>query len=325
MVNSEKKPAYLLLYENGQLAGRISAAESLLEACKLCPRHCGVNRLQGKIGWCRIGARARVASFGAHFGEEQPLVGSTGSGAIFFEGCNLGCVFCQNAEISQIDDPGDDAPEAVTGEQLAEIMLELQARGCLNINLVTPSHVVPQILEALELAATMGLYLPLVYNTSGYDSVETLRLLDGIVDIYMPDCKFMDRKTAARYTGASDYPEVMQAAVREMHRQVGDLVLDENGIALRGLLVRHLVMPGCLQDTDKIVRFLATEISKETYVNIMDQYYPCHRAGEFNEISRPLSTTEYQQAMALAQQAGLHRFDERDIARMLELLLRQRE
>jgi putative pyruvate formate lyase activating enzyme len=263
-----------------------------------------------------------VASFGPHFGEEQPLVGISGSGAIFFEGCNLGCVFCQNADISHIDDPGDDAPEAVTREQLAEIMLDLQARGCLNINLVTPSHVVPQILEALELAVDEGLHLPLVYNSSGYDAVQTLKLLDGIVDIYMPDCKFMTRQSAARYTGAPDYPEVMQAAVREMHRQVGDLILDKNGIALHGLLVRHLVMPGCLKDTERIVRFLATEISKETYVNIMDQYRPCNRAGEFEEISRPLLLTEFEQAMEMARQAGLHRFDVKDVGRMLKLLLK---
>lgn len=280
--------------------------------------------MQGETGFCRIGAMARVASYGPHFGEEQPLVGSSGSGTIFFEGCNLGCVFCQNADISHINDPGDEAHEAVTKEQLADIMLELQARGCSNINLVTPSHVVPQILEALEFAAGRGLHLPLVYNSSGYDNVKTLQLLDGVVDIYMPDCKFMSRTTAARYTGAPDYPEVMQAAVQEMHRQVGDLVLDKHGIAVRGLLVRHLVMPGCLQDTEKIVHFLATEISRETYINIMDQYRPCYRAEEFDEINRSLSTSEYKQAMKLARQAGLHRFDVKDMGRMLKLLLKGR-
>lgn len=322
MTNPEKKSAYLSMHKDGRLADRAFAARHMLAACNLCPHCCGVNRLHGETGLCRIESKARVASFGPHFGEEQPLVGSSGSGAIFFEGCNLGCVFCQNAEISHIDDTGDDAPEAVTREQLAEIMLELQARGCLNINLVTPSHVVPQILEALELAGGKGLHLPLVYNSSGYDSVQTLQLLDGIVDIYMPDCKFMTSESAARYTGAPDYPEVMQAAVREMHRQVGNLILDENGIALRGLLVRHLVMPACLRDTEKIVHFLATEISKETYVNIMDQYHPCNRAGEFDEISRPLSLTEYEQAMEQARQAGLHRFDVKDVSRMLKLMLK---
>lgn len=324
MANMEKPPAYVSMHKNGQLAARASAAVKSLAVCNLCPHSCGVNRMQGETGFCRIGARARVASFGPHFGEEQPLVSSSGSGTIFFEGCNLGCVFCQNADISHIDDPGDEAPEAVTKEQLAEIMLNLQARGCCNINLVTPSHVVPQILEALEIAAGRGLHLPLVYNSSGYDSVKTLQLLDGIVDIYMPDCKFMSRKNAARYTGAPDYPEVMQAAVQEMHRQVGDLVLDKNGIAVRGLLVRHLVMPGCLQDTEKIVHFLATEISKETYVNIMDQYRPCYRAGEFDEINRSLLRSEYEQAIKLARQEGLHRFDVKDMGRMLKVLLHGR-
>jgi putative pyruvate formate lyase activating enzyme len=324
MANPEKMPAYLLMHKNGQLAVRASIAVSSLAECSVCPSCCGVNRTQGETGLCRIGAWARVASYGPHFGEEQPLVGSSGSGTIFFEGCNLGCVFCQNADISHIDDPGDEAPETVTKEQLAEIMLNLQARGCCNINLVTPSHVVPHILEALEIAAGRGLHLPLVYNSSGYDSIKTLQLLDGIVDIYMPDCKFMTRQSAARYTGAPDYPEVMQAAVLEMHRQVGDLVLDQHGIAVRGLLVRHLVMPGCLQDTERIVHFLATEISKETYVNIMDQYRPCYRAGEFEDINRSLLRSEYDQAMELARQAGLHRFDEKDVGRMLKLLLQGR-
>lgn len=324
MANLEKNPAYVSMYKNGQLAVRTSSAVNSLEECNVCPRCCGVNRTQGETGLCRIGARARVASFGPHFGEERPLVGSSGSGAIFFEGCNLGCVFCQNADISHIDDPGDEASEAVTKEQLADIMLNLQARGCCNINLVTPSHVVPQILEALEISAGRGLHLPLLYNSSGYDSIKTLQLLDGIVDIYMPDCKFMSRQSAALYTGASDYPKVMQAAVLEMHRQVGELVLDKHGIAVRGLLVRHLVMPGCLQDTQEIVHFLATEVSRETYVNIMDQYHPCYRAGEFDEINRSLSRLDYEQAMKLARQAGLHHFDEKNVGRMLKLLLKSK-
>ena len=324
MENPKKTVAYLSSHENGQLAERASAAVQSLAECNLCPRSCVVNRLQGKTGFCRIGARARVASFGPHFGEEQPLVGDSGSGTIFFEGCNLGCVFCQNADISHIDDPGDDAPQSVTPEQLADIMLNLQARGCCNINLVTPSHVVPQILQALEIAAGKGLHLPLVYNSSGYDSVRTLQLLDGIIDIYMPDCKFMNSKAAARYTGAADYPEVMQAAVLEMHRQVGELALDSHGIAQHGLLVRHLVMPGCLEDTEKIAHFLATQVSKDTYVNLMDQYRPCYRAEEFEEINRPLSRSEYKEALQLAMQAGLHRLDEKDLAGMLKLLMRGR-
>jgi len=324
MVEVEKYPVYSTLHENGQLAARAIAAQGLLAPCNLCPHRCGINRLQGKIGRCQIGSMARVASSGPHFGEEQLLVGRSGSGTIFFEGCNLGCVFCQNAEISHLDDPGDDAPEAVTSEQLAAIMLDLQERGCLNINLVTPSHVVPQILTALVIAVDRGLHLPLVYNSSGYDSVQTLQLLDGIVDIYMPDCKFMLGKHATCYTGAPDYPEMMQAAVSEMHRQVGDMIVDKNGIALCGLLIRHLVMPGCLQDTEMIVHFLAEKISKNTYLNIMDQYHPCHRAGEFDEINRLLSKEEYEQALIAARQVGLHRFVEQDIGRMLKLLLENR-
>jgi len=324
MANSGKNASYLVLQQNGELHDRVAAAQRLLTECTLCPRRCGIDRSAGETGFCRIGTRARVGSFGPHFGEELPLVGSSGSGAIFFAGCTLGCVFCQNHELSLVEVPGDDAPDTVTAEQLAAMMLELQEQGCLNINLVTPGHVLPQILQALEYAVPGGLDLPLVYNSGGYDSVESLRLLEGIVDIYLPDCKFMDRRSAARYTGRADYPEVMRAAVREMHRQVGNLQLAENGSADRGLLVRHLVMPGYLNETKEIVRFLATEISRNTYLNIMDQYTPCYRAEEFSEINRPLSVVEFDQAMSLARQAGLHRFAEKDMARMLELLFQAR-
>jgi putative pyruvate formate lyase activating enzyme len=324
MANSGKNISYPFLHQSGELHERVVAAQRLLTGCTLCPHRCGVNRTTGEAGFCGVITLARVPSFGPHFGEEPPLVGRTGSGAIFFAGCNLGCVFCQNHEISRIEVPGDQAPDTVTPEGLAAIMLELQEQGCLNINLVTPTHVVPQILEALEYAIPMGLNLPLVYNSGGYESVETLRLLEGIVDIYMPDCKFMSSQLSARYTGSSDYPEVMQMALREMHRQVGDLLLDENGIAVRGLLVRHLVMPGCLEDTGKIVRFLASEISPKTYVNIMDQYTPYYRAEEFSEINRPLSVAEFNQAMSLARKAGLHRFAEKEMARILESLFKAR-
>ena len=324
MENSGKNVRSAALQQSGELHNRVAAARNLLKNCTLCPRCCGVNRLAGEPGWCGIGSQAQLASSGAHFGEEPPLVGRTGSGAIFFKGCNLGCVFCQNHEISRVVEPGDNAPDIVTAEKLAAIMLELQEQGCLNINLVTPSHVLPQILQALEYAIPMGLHLPLVYNSGGYDSVAALRLLDGIIDIYMPDCKFMNPRLSARYTGRADYPEIMQAALREMHRQVGDLLLDDNGTAVRGLLVRHLVMPGCLEDTAEILHFLATEISPQTYVNIMDQYTPCYRAEEYNEINRPLSVAEFDQAMHLARQAGLHRFAEKDMARMLQLLLQSR-
>lgn len=322
--NIEQYPFYLRSHENGLLSRRVRESEQMLASCNLCPRNCGVNRLDGELGFCRIGSKAQVASHGPHFGEESPLVGNSGSGTIFFAGCNLGCVFCQNEDISNIDDCGDHAAEAVSAQQLAAMMLELQEQGCLNINLVTPSHVVPQILAALDIAASQGLHLPLVYNSSGYDRVSTLQLLEGIVDIYMPDCKFMAHKTAARYTGVADYPVIMQAALCEMARQVGDLVLNENGIALRGLLVRHLVMPGCLADTERVVTFLAEEISKDTWINIMDQYRPCFRADEFAEINRPLNRSEHEQGMQMACDAGLHRFDERDMERMIRLLLSQK-
>jgi putative pyruvate formate lyase activating enzyme len=324
MANMEKNPLYLSLHKTGQLAGRASAAKELAAACTLCPHCCGVNRLAGETGMCGVGSMAGVASFGPHFGEEQLLVGTGGSGAIFFTGCNLGCVFCQNAEISHLDNPDDTVSQTVNANQLAAIMLELQELGCLNINLVTPSHIVPQILEALVLAAEQGLHLPLVYNSSGYDSVQTLQLLDGVVDIYMPDCKFITPWKANRYTNASDYPEVMQKAVWEMHRQVGELVLDKNGIGLRGLLVRHLVMPGGVEDTAKIIHFLAAEISKDTYVNIMDQYHPCFRAAEFDEINRPVTKDEYEHALEQARLEGLHRLAKKDIGAMLQLILENR-
>ncbi|MCF6187715.1 MAG: radical SAM protein [Desulfobulbaceae bacterium] len=317
-------------FESGRslLPGRSRQATALLEHCMLCPRRCGVNRLQGETGFCGIGRKARIAAYGPHFGEESVLVGSTGSGAIFFGGCNLQCVFCQNEDISILHDHegnidahgGDAGGEAVDGRQLAMIMLELQEKGCLNINLVTPSHVVPQILEALAEAAAMGLTLPLVYNTSAYDSVETLQLLDGIVDIYMPDCKFQRKESAARYLGAPDYPQVMQQAIVEMHSQVGDLICGRQGEAVRGLLVRHLVMPGLLEETAQIMQFLAHKVSSETFVNVMDQYRPCYRAAEFAELNRVLRPDEYEQAMEMARKAGLHRFEERDFGRLLALL-----
>lgn len=319
MAKTKKEVSYLALHRRDELRRRADEARVLLSPCRVCPRRCGVDRLQGELGVCRTGARARVASYGPHFGEESPLVGRSGSGAIFFAGCNLLCVFCQNEEISHADTRGDAAPDAATGGQLAAVMLDLQDRGCHNINLVTPSHVVPQILEALAIAAD-DLRLPLVYNSSGYDAVETLRLLDGVVDLYMPDVKFWSDAIAARYTGVKDYGTVMRDAVREMHRQVGDLELDDEGIAVRGLLVRHLVMPGQLDETAAIMRFLADEISPDTYLNIMDQYHPCARAADYPEINRAITAEEYQQARELARRVGLHRLDERDWARLLRHL-----
>jgi len=276
----------------------------MLEECCLCPRHCGINRLAGKSGKCHITTQVMVSSYGPHFGEEAPLVGRHGSGTIFFTYCNLRCVFCQNYPVSQLGE-GD----AINREELARIMLSLQATDCHNINLVSPTHVVPYILDALELAVGMGLYLPLVYNSGGYDSVETLELLDGIVDIYMPDMKYSDEKTAEQLSGIKDYPKVNKAAVREMHRQVGDLKLDEPGVAQRGLLVRHLVLPNRLAGTKEVVRFLAQEVSTNTYLNIMAQYHPGYKALDIPLLSRPVNRQEFHEAIDLAHQQGLDRLD----------------
>ena len=319
MAKREKKQGRYFEREHSLLQEKARQAMAMLEHCTLCPRRCGVNRLQGETGFCGIGRKARIAGYGPHFGEESVLVGSTGSGAVFFGGCNLQCVFCQNEDISIVHDENGGG-EVVDSYRLAGIMLELQEQGCRNINLVTPSHVVPQILSALAEAVAMGLTLPLVYNTSAYDLVETLQLLDGIVDIYMPDCKFWRKTSAARYLGAPDYPQVMQQAIVEMQRQVGDLVMDAQGIAARGLLVRHLVMPGLLEETGRIMQFLAETVSKETFVHVMDQYRPCYRAAEFSEINRELRPGEYEQAMNMAREAGLYRFEDRDLARLLALL-----
>jgi putative pyruvate formate lyase activating enzyme len=298
---------YLRLHAAGELRVRAAEAVEALYSCTICPRHCRVNRLKGELGFCRVGRWAKVASYSPHFGEEEPLVGNGGSGTIFFAQCNLACVFCQNYDISHL---GEDAPEG-TAEQLAAVMMELQGQGVHNINFVTPSHVVPQILEALVIAADQGLRLPLVYNSSGYDSLETLRCLDGIVDIYMPDAKFFAPDTAKTYCHAEDYPERAKAALKEMHRQVGDLELDDRGVAVRGLLIRHLVMPGNLAGTAKWMDFLAAEISSNTYVNIMDQYRPCGDAGIFPELRRPLTAEEFEQALKAAAQAGITRLDQR--------------
>lgn len=304
--------AYLELFESGVLRERVEAALSLLEHCSVCPRKCGVNRLANEAGKCRTGRQAMVSSYGPHFGEERPLVGRHGSGTIFFTNCNLKCLFCQNYSISQLGEG-----EEVSKEELAYIMLSLQARGCHNINLVSPTHVVPQILEALEVAVRLGLRLPIVYNSGGYDSVETLRLLDGVVDIYMPDMKYSDEEIARELSGVENYPEINRVAVKEMHRQVGDLEVNEEGIAQRGLLVRHLVLPHGLAGTKEIVRFLSREVSLNTYVNIMAQYHPCYKASQVPKLGRPISSAEYLQALSLAREAGLHRLDEARAPRVL--------
>ncbi len=302
------EPKYLETYEKGLLKEKAEAALALLADCTACPRLCRVNRLanEKKGAVCRTGRYAVVGSYFPHFGEEDCLRGWRGSGTIFFSWCNLRCVFCQNYDLSQ-----QGQGREVTPRELAGMMLELQARGCHNINFVTPEHVVPQILEALPLAIEGGLRLPLVYNTSAYDSLHSIHLMDGVVDIYMPDFKFWDAETARRYVKARDYPERAREAIKEMHRQVGDLVLDERGLARRGLLVRHLVMPSGLAGTREIMRFLAREVSSNTYVNIMAQYFPAGEAHRYPEISRPLLPQEYWEAVRIAREEGLRRFDER--------------
>jgi len=296
-------PAYLELHRAGELQRRAKAAEQLLEPCRVCPRECLAQRLQGETGVCGVAENAMVSSYGPHYGEERPLVGSGGSGTIFLAHCNLCCVFCQNSEISQ-----EGEGQAASVRKLAEMMLDLQRMGCHNINFVTPTHQVPQILRALPLAVEGGLQVPLVYNCGGYESLETLRILDGVFDIYMPDFKYADFEAAKRYSNAENYPEVAKAALQEMHRQVGDLVMDRRGIARRGLLVRHLVLPNDLAGTGEVVRFLA-ELSEDTYVNIMAQYRPCYRAHEHPSLARRPTREELESALQLARAAGLHRLD----------------
>jgi putative pyruvate formate lyase activating enzyme len=303
----EFEPACLALERSGALAERAGEALGLLGGpCRVCPRLCSVDRLADERGLCKIGRRAMVASHFPHFGEEDCLRGSRGSGTIFFSGCNLRCVFCQNYDVSwQVQG------EEVSRERLAGMMLELQALGCHNSNLVTPEHVVPQILEALPIALAGGLRLPIVYNTSSYDSPDSLRLMDGVVDVYMPDIKLWTRERARRYLGKREYAEVMQANVKEMHRQVGDLVLDENGMARRGLIVRHLVMPGLLDETEAVLRFVAEELGPDTYVNLMGQYYPAGRTEKYEEIDRRPHREELEQAFEIADAVGLTRLDPR--------------
>jgi putative pyruvate formate lyase activating enzyme len=309
------KPSYLESQRSGVLKQRIEAALAVLENCRLCPRNCEVNRLEGELGVCDTGRQAVVSSYNPHFGEEDPLVGRSGSGTIFMTHCNLRCVFCQNYEISHLSEG-----VLVASSDLAQMMLTLQRRGCHNINFVTPTHMVPQILEALPEAIEGGLQVPLVYNCGGYESVSTLKLLESIFDIYMPDFKFSDSKVAARFCSAPDYPEKARAAVKEMHRQVGDLTLDETGVAEKGLLIRHLVMPNGLAGTREIMRFLANEISRNTYVNVMSQYRPCGEAHKFPELRRSISSAEFREAVSTTQEEGIHRLDERRLSRLFQLL-----
>ena len=299
------EPAYIRTLEQGLWGPKIEKARRLLSPCSLCPRKCKVDRLNGETGVCHTAAQAWVSSYNPHYGEESPLVGSQGSGTIFFTHCNLMCLFCQNFDISH-----QGHGQEVSDEQLAAIMLALQQQGCHNINFVTPSHVVPQILAALEIAIPHGLNVPLVYNSGGYDKPATLKLLEGVFDIYMPDFKFWDREIAENACQAGDYAEIACSALKEMHRQVGDLITDKAGIAQRGLIIRHLVLPDGVAGTREIMRFIARKISTRSYVNIMAQYRPCGRAAEIKGLNTFLSPADYQRALQDAAEEGITRLDQ---------------
>lgn len=296
------EPCYIALYDSGDLEPRIEQLMSILESCTLCPRECQVNRLQGERGVCEAGNTLKVSSAFPHFGEEPPLVGQHGSGTIFLTHCNLRCAFCQNYDISHLEEG-----EEISSEGLARSMVALQQRGCHNINFVTPTHFAPQIISALPKAIEMGLKVPLVYNCGGYESLKVIKLLENIVDIYMPDMKFADPEVARKYCNATDYPEVVKVVLKEMHRQVGILHINQRGIAERGVLIRHLVMPEGLAGTEATMRFIAGELSKDSYVNIMSQYHPHYRASHYPELNRRITRQEFQDAIALARGFGLHR------------------
>lgn len=302
-----RSPSYLRLLDSGELEQRVEAARGLLASCRVCPRRCGVDRLGDEVGYCRSGLLPVVSSYGPHYGEESPLVGSHGSGTIFLTGCNMRCVFCQNYTISQ-----EYCGKAISCGELAAMMMELCEHGCHNINFVSPTHFVPQILEAVLIAARQGLDIPLVYNTGTYDEVETLKLLDGVFDIYMPDAKYGDEEVARLLSDAQGYVTTMKDAIREMQRQVGDLVV-ENGIAVKGLLIRHLVLPDNLAGTEGVCAFIAREVSKNAYVNIMAQYRPCGRIVRderhpyYRPLMRGITSGEYRHAISIARGYGLHR------------------
>jgi putative pyruvate formate lyase activating enzyme len=295
-------PSYIHLHEKGEFNQRVQRLKEFLKECWLCPRECRVNRLNGEVGVCQAGSELTVSSAFPHFGEEPPLVGDHGSGTIFLTHCNLRCIFCQNYDISHLG-----SGERMDSSTMARIMLSLQERGCHNINFVTPTHYVPQIVASLLEAIEKGLRLPIVYNCSGYESLEVIRLLEGVVDIYMPDIKYMDKKYSKLFSNAPDYPEVVKKVLKEMHRQVGDLTTNAKGIAERGLLIRHLVMPNGVASSEVVLKFIQEEISVHSYVNIMDQYRPEYQAYEYPEISRRITLKEYLEAIQLAKRYLLYR------------------
>jgi putative pyruvate formate lyase activating enzyme len=296
------EPGYLRLHESGELDERIRRLYEILESCELCPRKCRANRLKGEKGICKSGKDLMVSSHGPHFGEEDPLVGTGGSGTMFLTNCNLLCVYCQNYDISHLG-----YGEIRSESQVADYMIGLQYRGCHNINLVTPTHFAPQLVKATKHAIERGLRLPLVWNCGGYENVKTIELLDGIVDIYMPDIKYGDSEPAKKYSNAPDYFSVAREVVKEMHRQVGDLKFDARGIAQRGLLIRHLVLPNDLAGSEKVLKFIAEEVSTESYVNVMSQYRPAGRAHQYGELSRYLAREEFDRALTIATRLGLTR------------------
>jgi len=296
-------PAYAGLTEK-ELNEKACILNDIISDCTLCPRNCHLNRTVGQHGFCRSGHLPSVSSWGPHLGEEKPLVGRHGSGTIFLSNCNLGCLFCQNYTISHLGEGAE-----TSFETLADIMISLQNKGCHNINFVTPTHQIAAIVRAVGIASGKGLRLPLVYNCGGYESVETLKVLDGIIDIYMPDFKYWDSRYAGHYSGAEDYPQIARSALKEMQRQVGDLVIDSSGLARKGLLLRHLVLPAGIAGTEEIMRFVAGEISVNTYVNIMDQYHPCYKAVDDPLLDRPVTSQEYRAAIQAALRAGLRRID----------------
>ena len=295
-------PSYVFLFERGELQEKVQLLKKFLEKCTLCPRECGINRLNGEVGVCQAGLELKVSSAFPHFGEEPPLVGYHGSGTIFLTHCNLRCTFCQNYDISHLGNG-----EPMTSSGMARVMVRLQEMGCHNINFVTPTHYAPQIIASLPEAVEMGLRLPIIYNCSGYESVEVIRLLEGVVDIYMPDVKYLNSGPSKNFSNAPDYPEVVKEVLREMHRQVGDLTVDSKGIAERGLLIRHLVMPNGMSSSESVLRFIAEEISVHSYVNIMDQYRPEYRAHEFPEINRRITQKEYLETIQWARRYQLYR------------------
>ena len=298
---TEIYPSYLKLAESGEIQKRVSAFKEMLRNCELCPRRCGVDRISGETGFCRSGDQAMVSSYNAHFGEEPPLVGQGGSGTIFLTNCTMKCVFCQNYPISQ-----EGVGREYTVEQMANMYLSLQKRGCENINFVTPTHLLPQIIEALLIAIEKGFHLPLVYNTSGYERVEIIQMLEEIFDIYLPDIKYSDNNMARKYSGASDYVENNRKSLKEMYRQVGDLECDERGTARKGLIIRHLVLPNEISGSEESLRWLARELSPDVYVALMSQYFPAWKAPGIEEISRRVPPSEYRPVKDLYKQLGFN-------------------